>query len=163
MEELTNSTFSVVNVPSQTIRPTQQQNFTSSVQINTPSADFQASLDLDQSNTTSSSCGESQAEQAVVSDQVVSIPEHPMVTRLKNGISQPNQRYALQISASPKLPSCVSQAKQDPYWTQAMNDEVQALKKNRTWELVERRPDFNVLSCKWIYMYKLNKHGKISR
>lgn len=53
------------------------------------------------------------------------------------------------------------QAKEDPDWTRAMDDEIQALENKETWKLVERHLEFNILTVKWIYKHKLDEHEKI--
>lgn len=53
-------------------------------------------------------------------------PDQPrrIVTRSCTRITCPNTKYALQISAGPSVPSNVFQAKSDPLWCRAMEDEL---------------------------------------
>ena len=44
-----------------------------------------------------------------------------------------------------------------------MEQEVNALKKNNTWTLVERPTDHPVIGCKWVYKIKRDDSGKIKR
>jgi len=75
---------------------------------------------------------------------------HPMTTRAKIGIYKPNSRYFSNFSAmatttiSP-LPKDPASAIRDPHWKIAMLDEFNALIDNKTWELVPRPPDLNVI------------------
>ena len=44
-----------------------------------------------------------------------------------------------------------------------MNEEIEQIEKNKTWTLVPRPKDKNVIGTKWIFRNKLNEDGKVSR
>lgn len=44
-----------------------------------------------------------------------------------------------------------------------MKKELDALQKNNTWDLVLRRPEHNVLGCKWVYRLKHDENGTITK
>ena len=44
-----------------------------------------------------------------------------------------------------------------------MNDELDQIEKNRTWELVPRTKGMNVIGTKWIFKNKFNEHGHVTR
>ena len=44
-----------------------------------------------------------------------------------------------------------------------MNEELELIEKNNTWELVPRPSDKNVIGSKWVYKNKLNEQGQIVR
>lgn len=44
-----------------------------------------------------------------------------------------------------------------------MTEELEALHKNNTWELVYRTLQQKVLNCKWVFKLKLDEKGDISR
>jgi hypothetical protein len=46
-------------------------------------------------------------------------------------------------------------------WIKSMNEELDQIEKNQTWELVPRPKDKNVIGTKWIFKKKLNENGKI--
>jgi hypothetical protein len=48
-------------------------------------------------------------------------------------------------------------------WKQAMQEEINALMKNRTWFLVKRPHDANVVKGRWVYKIKLNADGSVDR
>ena len=51
----------------------------------------------------------------------------------------------------------------DPKWKAAMLEEMNALEKNNTWELVELPSDKDPVGCKWVYTIKHNPEGKVER
>jgi hypothetical protein len=44
-----------------------------------------------------------------------------------------------------------------------MDEELDQIEKNDTWELVPRPKNKNVIGTKWVYMNKLNEDGKVTR
>ena len=78
------------------------------------------------------------------------------MTRSQHGIFKPNKKYFMHTSVerSP-LPRNPIEALRDANWKFSMDDEYDALIKNKTWELVPRPPDVNVIRSMWIYTHKL--------
>lgn len=48
-------------------------------------------------------------------------------------------------------------------WRNAMKSEIQSLKENDTWELVDRPTGKKVIPCKWVFKLKNNPDGSIER
>ena len=48
-------------------------------------------------------------------------------------------------------------------WKTAMQEEIHVIEKNKTWELVKKPQDKEVIGVKWIYKTKLNPDGSIQR
>ena len=44
-------------------------------------------------------------------------------------------------------------------WIDAMQTEVAALTKNKTWTLAPRPPNSNIVNCKWLFTKKCDAHG----
>ena len=44
-----------------------------------------------------------------------------------------------------------------------MNEEIEQIEKKKTWTLVPRPKDKNVIGIKWVFRNKLNEDGKVSR
>ena len=44
-----------------------------------------------------------------------------------------------------------------------MNEEIEKIEKNKTWTLVPRPKDKNVIGTKWVFKNKLNEDGQVSR
>ena len=51
-------------------------------------------------------------------------------------------------------PQTYREASTDPLWQIAMKEELDALSKNHTWDLVTLPPGKSVVGCKWIYKIK---------
>lgn len=41
-------------------------------------------------------------------------------------------------------------------WISAINDEIDSLELNQTWELVEKPHNINIIRCKWVFKIKSN-------
>ncbi|KAJ4769831.1 polyprotein [Rhynchospora pubera] len=55
------------------------------------------------------------------------------------------------------------EAVQEKKWKQAMNEEMNAIVKNDTWELATLPKDHKPISVKWVYKKKLNAQGEVER
>ena len=55
------------------------------------------------------------------------------------------------------------EAIKDKKWIDAMDEEINAIEKNKTWELVEIPKGKEVIIVKWVYKTKSNAEGKIER
>ena len=60
-------------------------------------------------------------------------------------------------------PTCFEEASKDEFWNKAMDEELDKIEKNDTWELVPRPKNKNVIRTKWIFRHKLNEDGQVSR
>ena len=60
-------------------------------------------------------------------------------------------------------PHTYREASTDPLWQIAMKEELDALSKNHTWDLVTLPPRKSVVGCKWIYKIKTRSDGSIER
>ena len=45
----------------------------------------------------------------------------------------------------------------------AMEEELNQIKKNDTWELVPRSKDKNIIGTKWVFRNKLDENGQVTR
>lgn len=60
-------------------------------------------------------------------------------------------------------PSGFEEAILDPKWQAAMEEELEMIKKNKTWQLVEKPQDRKVTGVKWVYRTKLNADGCVTK
>nr|GEU70998.1 ribonuclease H-like domain-containing protein [Tanacetum cinerariifolium] len=79
-----------------------------------------------------------------------------MVTRFRVGTNHPTKHLNLHVSSVSPLPKYYPDAFNDQNWQNAMCDEYIALIKNKTWTLVPRPPDTNIVRCTWIFHHR---HG----
>lgn len=93
------------------------------------------------------------------------IRTHPMQTRSQKGIFKPKKRFCVTKHPLPETvePTNANQAIKKPEWKEAMLDELNALKKNETWDLVLPPPNRTIVGCKWVFKIKRNSDGTVFR
>jgi hypothetical protein len=60
-------------------------------------------------------------------------------------------------------PNNFEEANKDEFWNKAMDEELDQIEKNDTWELVPRPKNKNVIGTKWVFINKLNEDGQVTR
>ncbi|KAL9266710.1 Retrovirus-related Pol polyprotein from transposon TNT 1-94-like protein [Drosera capensis] len=75
---------------------------------------------------------------------------------------KPLKAFANQLS-SVQIPNNLGEALKDERWVQAMETEMNALRKNCTWELIDLPKGKNTIGCKWVYLVKYNEKDEIER
>ena len=65
--------------------------------------------------------------------------------------------------ASLQEPQTFHEASSNPLWQQAMKEELDALHKTRTWDLVDLPSGKSVICCKWVYKIKTRSYGTVDR
>jgi hypothetical protein len=65
-------------------------------------------------------------------------------------------------------PNYFEEASKDEFWKKTMDEELDQIEKNDTWELVPRPKNKNVIntkwvSTKWVFRKKLNEDGQVTR
>ncbi|CAJ2647961.1 unnamed protein product [Trifolium pratense] len=94
-------------------------------------------------------------------------PTRTITTRSMKGIVKPRKIFSLSVSQpdhtiSP-IPKNPKLALSDPNWKSAMQSEFDALIRNKTWDLVPRPCDANLIRCMWIFRHKKNSDGSFER
>ena len=84
-----------------------------------------------------------------------------MQTRSKFGIHNPRLPPSLFLTHSE--PKSVKQALESSEWFAAMQEEYNALLRNRTWDLVPLPAGRQAIGCKWVFRIKENADGSINR
>ncbi|GKC30312.1 ribonuclease H-like domain-containing protein [Tanacetum coccineum] len=87
---------------------------------------------------------------------------HHMVTRAKFGISKPLEHMNCHVTTTSPLPRSHLHALYDLNWQKAMADEYNALISNKTWALVPRQANVNVVHSMWLFRHKFNADGSLS-
>jgi transposase InsO family protein len=93
------------------------------------------------------------------SDQIIRNKDAGVETRRR--IHSPEQTHLALTSTIE--PTYFEEANKDEFWNKAMDEELDQIEKNDTWELVPRPKDKNVIDTKWVYMNKLNEDGQVTR
>jgi hypothetical protein len=60
-------------------------------------------------------------------------------------------------------PKNFNEASEDVNWLKSMNEELDQIENNDTWELVPRSTNKNVIGSKWVYKNKMDEQGNIVR
>ena len=61
------------------------------------------------------------------------------------------------------IPTNIFVALSDKNWKQAIDTKIEALQKNKTWELVSLPIGKKPVGCKWVYIIKYRVDGSIER
>eukprot|EP00253_Pinus_taeda_P024252 PITA_24252 len=95
---------------------------------------------------------------------------HPQIATSTQG--QQGTPLRINESASPSTPqggnssassSTCTPNERDKKWIEAMDEEMNAIERNKTWDLVELPKGKEVIGVKWVYKTKSNAEGKIER
>jgi hypothetical protein len=60
-------------------------------------------------------------------------------------------------------PTNFEEASQEEDWIREMNEELDQIEKNNTWELVPITEDKNVIGSKWVFKNIMNEKGQVVR
>jgi transposase InsO family protein len=93
------------------------------------------------------------------SEQIIRNKDAGVETRRR--ICSPEQTH-LALSSTIE-PNCFEEANKDEFWKKAMDEELDQIEKNDTWELVPRPKNKNVIGTKWVFRNKLNEDGQVTR
>src|ERR1700678_2962974 len=93
------------------------------------------------------------------SDQIIGNKDAGVETRRK--LCSPEQTHLALLSTIE--PNCFEEASKDEFWNKAMDEELDQIEKNDTWELVPRPKNKNVIGTKWVFRNKLNEDGHVTR
>jgi hypothetical protein len=89
--------------------------------------------------------------------------QHTMLTRGKRGFRQPKVPLDLHAASLSPVPKSYRGALADPNWRAAMSEEFFALQTNKTWDLVPRPSDANIVIGKWVSRHKFRSDGSLER
>ncbi|XP_028784281.1 uncharacterized protein LOC114740317 [Neltuma alba] len=62
-----------------------------------------------------------------------------------------------------RIPNNVYEALEHPEWKKAMIEEIMALEKNGTWEVVDLPKGKKTVGCKWVFTPKYNANGTLNK
>ncbi|KAL0385763.1 UNVERIFIED_CONTAM: Retrovirus-related Pol polyprotein from transposon RE2 [Sesamum radiatum] len=93
---------------------------------------------------------------------------HIVLNRMESSSENTNISFAVARSflenvAATQEPKSFAQASQDDNWRKAMQDELNALKNNQTWELCTLPPGKKAIGSRWVYKIKHLPDGSVDR
>ena len=72
--------------------------------------------------------------------------------------------YQIEITLLSHIePSSIKEECKYENWVNAMNEELDQIEKNQTWEQVPRPKNKNVIGTKWVFKNKVNENGQVIR
>jgi hypothetical protein len=92
------------------------------------------------------------------SDQIIRNKDAGVETRRR--IRSPEQTHLALLSTIE--PDCFEEANKDEFWNKAMDEELDQIEKNDTWELVPRPKNKNLIDTKWVFRNKLNENRHVT-
>jgi hypothetical protein len=92
-------------------------------------------------------------------------PEELIIGNKSDGVQTRRQLlYQTKIALLSQIePSSIKEACKYENWVNAMNEELDEIEKNQTWELVPRPKNKNFIGTKWVYKNKMNENGQVIR
>jgi hypothetical protein len=105
-------------------------------------------------------------------DDIQQIVDEPQTSlRRSTWVRVPPRRYddfvsSVFLSTNDDEPLCYQEAvkgSNNDKWKEAMKDEMKALERNVTWDLVELPRDMKTVGCKWVYKLKKGVDDKVER
>ncbi|GKB14076.1 ribonuclease H-like domain-containing protein [Tanacetum coccineum] len=101
------------------------------------------------------------------SDELVATQNEGVATLEENVFSEgnldQNPSSSQGVQNVRREPKSYFEASKYPHWTDAMNQEMDALLRNGTWKIVELPEGRKSIGCKWIYKIKFRSSGEIDR
>jgi hypothetical protein len=101
--------------------------------------------------------------------KIVDEPQNSL--RRSTRVRVPPRRYDdfvsfVSLSTNDDEPSCYQEAMEgsnNEKWKETMKNEMNALAKNATWDLLELPRDGKIVGCKWVYKLKKGVDDKVER
>ncbi|GMI89878.1 hypothetical protein HRI_002657100 [Hibiscus trionum] len=89
--------------------------------------------------------------------------KHPSYLFMTYNNLSPNHRTFLTSLNNIVIPKTVAEALDNENWKKAMQEEMDALEKNKTWDLVKLPGDKKTVGCRWVYTVKYKSDGSLER
>ena len=94
-------------------------------------------------------------------EQIIGDRSAGVETRRRRQAQTPEQGHFSLLSTVE--PSNFEEARNGEHWIKAMEEELNQIEKNETWELVSIQKDKNVIVTKWVFRNNINKDGQVTR
>ena len=90
-------------------------------------------------------------------------PLYPITNYVSYDSIRPGYRDFIYALLSVPVPKNTQEALMSREWKAAMDEEMVALERNSTWELVKLPLGKRVVGCRWVYTPKFNVDGSLER
>nr|GFA60010.1 putative ribonuclease H-like domain-containing protein [Tanacetum cinerariifolium] len=90
------------------------------------------------------------------------VAKYPMANIAEGNLSNNAKAFAVRL-CSEEIPSSFEQALKSEKWKKAMDDEMKALKKNKTWDQCALPQGKKPVGCRWIFTVKYKPDGTVER
>ena len=94
------------------------------------------------------------------SDQITGDKDVRIGTRRRQFGRNEQVHFSLLSTIEPRT---FAEASTDEHWVKVMEEELDQIEKNETWELVPRPNNKNVIDTKWVFRNKMNEDGHVIR
>ncbi|GLT38346.1 hypothetical protein SLA2020_126020 [Shorea laevis] len=135
-----------------------------------PPGSIEYVLPVDNSLDNAESCSLTSSISPVASNPVDIEPENEILnpsssrpTRVRNPPNYLRDYHCFPTITSLREPQSYQETFSDPFWQQAMSDELQALNKTCTWDLVDLPIEKPLVDYKWVYKIKTRSDGSVER
>ena len=88
--------------------------------------------------------------------QIISDKDAGIATRIRQSGRNEQVHFSLLSTTQPRN---FIEASTNEHWVKEMEEELDQIDKNETWELVPRPRNKNVIGTKWFFRNKMNEHG----
>ena len=89
--------------------------------------------------------------------------EHDIAKYVSYSSVSPTYRTFIASLQAVPIPKDWRCAEQDPKWKDAIKEELLALQKNKTWELIHLAEGKKAVGCKWVFTVKQTPEGEVDR
>ncbi|KAJ1688334.1 hypothetical protein LUZ63_019724 [Rhynchospora breviuscula] len=79
-----------------------------------------------------------------------------------NKFSVAHRKFLAAVTTK-KEPEHFGEAMKDSNWRKAMQTEIEALERNKTWSIEDLPSEKKAIGCKWVYRIKYNSDGSVER
>ena len=113
--------------------------------------------------TSSSKMGKFNVEQDVRKSK--RLKDKPVISYKENEFETYNYFIGDQLFKD-DIPKCYQDVAKNTFktkWESAIKDELESLERNKTWTLVQKSNNMNVVDCKWVFTVKEDKNGNLVR
>ncbi|KAA8517060.1 hypothetical protein F0562_017122 [Nyssa sinensis] len=127
------------------------------------SAEMPSSSDVPSSPVSESSDTSADTLDPSTTSEPIQVPALRQSTRVRAHPSHLQDFHCYYALATLHEPHSYREASADPLWQKAMSDELEALTKTHTWDLVDLPPGKSAVGCKWVYKIKTRSDGSVER